>query len=283
MTVITTEKLSPTVGALVEGVDRDHLLDDEAFPAWCLDALEAERRPGVPRSPPRRRHAGGLEPPAGQGRGARPGRVPRDLPRHPRPGEESLGRVPQGHLPLAHRRLHRRHPDHGDDAQRLRRGRDRRRDRVRQLVRRVRRARATTRRPTSSRFGSSTRSRRPSALVNPDPTPEEVAMWRTRPAKEHPLVWTPPIRAQVARPRRHGRSRRRHGARREPGAARRPPRPRHDTRARRTATHGRSATSSSGTTGACCTGRCTTTPPRLATCTAPPSRATNRSSERRHQ
>ncbi len=40
MTVITTEKLSPTVGALVEGVDRDHLLDDEAFPSWCLDALE---------------------------------------------------------------------------------------------------------------------------------------------------------------------------------------------------------------------------------------------------
>ena len=27
-------------------------------------------------------------------------------------------------------------------------------------------------------------------LVNPDPTPEEVAMWRQRPPKEHPLVWT---------------------------------------------------------------------------------------------
>jgi alpha-ketoglutarate-dependent taurine dioxygenase len=40
MTVITTEKLTPTVGALVEGVDRDHLLDDDAFPAWCLEALE---------------------------------------------------------------------------------------------------------------------------------------------------------------------------------------------------------------------------------------------------
>ena len=26
-------------------------------------------------------------------------------------------------------------------------------------------------------------------LVNDDPSPEEVAMWRTRPAKEHPLVW----------------------------------------------------------------------------------------------
>jgi alpha-ketoglutarate-dependent taurine dioxygenase len=26
-------------------------------------------------------------------------------------------------------------------------------------------------------------------LVNDDPSPEEVAMWRSRPAKEHPLVW----------------------------------------------------------------------------------------------
>lgn len=27
-------------------------------------------------------------------------------------------------------------------------------------------------------------------MVNPDPTDEEVALWRRRPAKEHPLVWT---------------------------------------------------------------------------------------------
>ena len=26
-------------------------------------------------------------------------------------------------------------------------------------------------------------------LVNPDPTPEQVAMWRTRKPKVHPLVW----------------------------------------------------------------------------------------------
>jgi alpha-ketoglutarate-dependent taurine dioxygenase len=26
-------------------------------------------------------------------------------------------------------------------------------------------------------------------LINPNPTPEEVAVWRQRPAKEHPLVW----------------------------------------------------------------------------------------------
>jgi alpha-ketoglutarate-dependent taurine dioxygenase len=41
MTVITAERLSPTVGALVLGVDADRLLQDEALPAWTLEALEA--------------------------------------------------------------------------------------------------------------------------------------------------------------------------------------------------------------------------------------------------
>lgn len=41
MAVITTEKLTPTVGALVEGVDRERLLEDESLPAWTLEALEA--------------------------------------------------------------------------------------------------------------------------------------------------------------------------------------------------------------------------------------------------
>jgi alpha-ketoglutarate-dependent taurine dioxygenase len=39
--VITTQKLTPTVGAVVEGVDPTQLLDDESLPAWTLDALEA--------------------------------------------------------------------------------------------------------------------------------------------------------------------------------------------------------------------------------------------------
>jgi alpha-ketoglutarate-dependent taurine dioxygenase len=26
-------------------------------------------------------------------------------------------------------------------------------------------------------------------LINPDPSPQEIAVWRSRPAKEHPLVW----------------------------------------------------------------------------------------------
>ena len=41
MAVITTDKLTPTVGALVEGVDREQLLHDDSLPAWTLDALEA--------------------------------------------------------------------------------------------------------------------------------------------------------------------------------------------------------------------------------------------------
>lgn len=41
MPVITTRKLNPTVGALVEGVDRDRLLHDAALPGWTLEALEA--------------------------------------------------------------------------------------------------------------------------------------------------------------------------------------------------------------------------------------------------
>ncbi|MGP0029144.1 MAG: TauD/TfdA dioxygenase family protein [Acidimicrobiales bacterium] len=40
MTVITAERLSATVGAQVVGVDRDQLLDDDTLPAWTLEALE---------------------------------------------------------------------------------------------------------------------------------------------------------------------------------------------------------------------------------------------------
>ncbi len=41
MATITTEKLTATVGALVDGVDPERLLDDDALPAWTLDALDA--------------------------------------------------------------------------------------------------------------------------------------------------------------------------------------------------------------------------------------------------
>ncbi len=41
MTVLKTEKLTSTVGALVEGVDRDQLMHDVALPEATLEALEA--------------------------------------------------------------------------------------------------------------------------------------------------------------------------------------------------------------------------------------------------
>jgi alpha-ketoglutarate-dependent taurine dioxygenase len=40
MAVLTTEKLGRSVGAEVVGVDRDRLLHDEALPAWCLQVLD---------------------------------------------------------------------------------------------------------------------------------------------------------------------------------------------------------------------------------------------------
>ena len=41
MAVLTTERIGANVGALVVGADTDRLLNDQAFPAWCLDELEA--------------------------------------------------------------------------------------------------------------------------------------------------------------------------------------------------------------------------------------------------
>jgi alpha-ketoglutarate-dependent taurine dioxygenase len=41
MTAATTERLGHTVGARVDGADCDRLVNDGGFPSWCLDALEA--------------------------------------------------------------------------------------------------------------------------------------------------------------------------------------------------------------------------------------------------
>jgi alpha-ketoglutarate-dependent taurine dioxygenase len=41
MSVITTKRLADTVGAMVTDVDRERLLHDDELPAACLDALEA--------------------------------------------------------------------------------------------------------------------------------------------------------------------------------------------------------------------------------------------------
>ena len=49
-------------------------------------------------------------------------------------------------------------------------------------------------------------------LVNNDPSPEELAVWRSRPAKEHPLVWTHRVGSALAGARRHCLPRGGHGA-----------------------------------------------------------------------
>jgi alpha-ketoglutarate-dependent taurine dioxygenase len=41
MTVVSIEKLSPTVGAEIVGVGGEQLLNDETLPTWTLEALEA--------------------------------------------------------------------------------------------------------------------------------------------------------------------------------------------------------------------------------------------------
>ena len=41
MTSLTIERLGDTVGAAVVGVDADRLVDDDDLPAWCLEMLEA--------------------------------------------------------------------------------------------------------------------------------------------------------------------------------------------------------------------------------------------------
>ena len=41
MTTLAADRLTPTVGALVEGVDRERVLSDQTLPGWTLEALEA--------------------------------------------------------------------------------------------------------------------------------------------------------------------------------------------------------------------------------------------------
>ena len=162
-----------------------------------------------------------------------------------------------------------------------RRRRDRRRDRVRQHLRGLRPPHRRTSRSASPSIRVVHTIEATQRLVNPDPTDEEVAMWRMRPAKEHPLVWThlSGRRSLVL------------GATTESVVGMEPAEGRaflDDLLERSTvpdrtstATSGPSATSSSGTTPGCCTGRSPTTRPRPATCTARRCSARKPSSDRR--
>ena len=189
MSAVTTEKLGRTVGAEIVGVDCDRLLHDDAFPAECLQALEENGALGVPRPAHRRRDAGGVQPEARQGRGVRQRRVAGDLPGHARPGQEPRGRVPprarstgtstvppttSPSWPRCSARTrcaasggeteftstYAAYDDLSDE------------EKERYLQLRV-----------VHTFEASQR------LVNPDPSEKELAMWRARPAKTHPLVW----------------------------------------------------------------------------------------------
>lgn len=114
--------------------------------------------------------------------------------------------------------------------------------------------------------------------VTPDPSPELLARWRSRPTHEHP--WCGPIAAVVDRS---------YWARRRttssgwtstrdgrcwPTCSTAPPAPTSST-----ATRGRWGTRSSGTTAGCCTGRRPTRRTHRGRCCAPPCSATNRSSD----
>jgi alpha-ketoglutarate-dependent taurine dioxygenase len=186
---ITTEKLTPTVGASVEGVDPEELVNDESLPAWTLDSLEAN---GVlvfrglhlddERQVAFSRRLGRVEK---LGRGEHPEifRVTLDPGRNPAAaylkgtfwwhidgctddipimatmlsahavaeagGETEFASSYQAYEDLS-----------GEEKSRC------------EELRVVHSVEASMR------------------LHTPDPAADQVAMWRTRPAKEHPLVWT---------------------------------------------------------------------------------------------
>jgi alpha-ketoglutarate-dependent taurine dioxygenase len=191
MTVITTEKLSDTVGATVVGVDRERLLDDEALPAWTLDALEAN---GVLLFPELHvddatqvafsRRLGRVEV-LGKGEGEFPEIFRVTLDPAKQPAAAYLRGTFDWHIdgmtediPIMATVLSARAvADAGGDtefASTYTAYDDLTDDEKRRFasIRVVHTIEATQR------------------LVNSNPTPEEVAMWRRRPAKEHPLVWT---------------------------------------------------------------------------------------------
>ncbi|HEV7761611.1 MAG TPA: TauD/TfdA family dioxygenase [Acidimicrobiales bacterium] len=188
MAVITTEKLGAIVGALVTGVDHERLLDDDALPAWTLAALEdngalvfrdlhLDDATQVAFS----RKLGEVEL-FGQGEHPEIFRVTLDPAKNPSAAylrgtfdwhiDGCLEDIPimatmlsahavadsGGETEFASSYAAYEHLD-DDEKERL------------AAVRVVHTIAASQR------------------LANPDPSPEEVAMWRRRPAKEHPLVW----------------------------------------------------------------------------------------------
>ena len=189
MTVATAERLTPTVGAIIKGVDRGRLEREEAMPKWTLDALETF---GVlvfkgldlddPSQVAYSRKLGVVEK-LGSGEYPEIFRVTLD------PKKNPLAQYLKGTFDW--------HIDGcTDDVP---------------IMATMLSARAVAHSGGETEFSSSYQAyedltarekahceslrvvhsiEATQRLVNPDPSPEEVAMWRKRPAKEHPLVWT---------------------------------------------------------------------------------------------
>lgn len=190
MTVMTTEKLTPTVGALVKGVDRDHLLDD-SFAQWCLERLEENGALVFPElhiddatQVEWSRRLGDVEV-LGRGSGEYPEIFKISLDPAKSPSAAYLKGTFDWHIDGC-----------TDDVP---------------IMATMLSAHAVSMTGGETEFASSYEAyealsdeekerfedirvvhtfEAAQRLHNPDPTPEEVEMWRKRPAKEHPLVWT---------------------------------------------------------------------------------------------
>ncbi len=189
MTAIATDKLTPTVGALVEGVDRDRLEHDKTLPAWTLEALESygvlvfrgiffDDESQVAFS----RKLGTVEK-LGSGENPEIFRVTLDPKKNP--VAQYLKGTFDWHIdgctddiPIMATMLSARAvADWGGDTEFASSYQ------AYEDLPEADKARCDSLRVVHSIEATQ-------RLVNPDPTPEEVTMWRQRPVKEHPLVWT---------------------------------------------------------------------------------------------
>ena len=173
MSLLTINKLTATVGAEVAGIDSDRLASDDSLGAAVLDALEDN---GVLVF--RGLH---LEPEAQVAFCRRLGEIDRSV-RRPTPGvghlpdhagqvEERLGGLPEGDLRLAHRRLHAdsttNDPQKATVLSAVQVAETRRRNRIRQLLCRLRGVQRRREGALRRRCGSCTRWRPRSAASPP--------------------------------------------------------------------------------------------------------------------
>ena len=191
MTVLTTEKLGATVGAAVVGVDRDRLLQRRRR---CRPGSSRPSRPTAPSSfvactstmPRRWRSASGWAASRSSARASTPRSSGSRSTRRRTPRPQYLRGTFDWHIdgctddvPIMATILsaHAVAESGGETefASTYAAYDD--------LV-------ATRRRSATCRYASSTPFEASQRLVNNDPSPEELAIWRSRPSKEHPLVWT---------------------------------------------------------------------------------------------